>query len=140
MYNSYRKKRASADRNCQLLFIFLLFGIAVGVVFATYWFYRSVSGDKSYSIGSGNRYMNIIHEKLYGDKKEDELVSEVDFDQIVESSRQKIKSDCAAIETHFLHLDDDFQQMLPRPEVITKSSSVVSPIVLFATLDNPVLF
>ena len=140
MYNSYRKKRASADRNCRLLFIFLLFGIAVAVVFFTYWFYQSVSGDKSYSIGSGNRYMNIIHDKLYGDKKEDELVSEVDFDLVVNKSRQKIQSDCAAIETHFLQLDDDFLRMVPQPEVITKSSSILSPIVLFTTLDNPVLF
>lgn len=138
MYQSYQKKRASLDQRFQFIFVFLLFVIAVGVIFVTYTFYKNISGNKEYSIGTRNKYMNMIQNKIYGDKEEKEGVSKIDFDSIVAKSYQEIKRDTQLIISHKNQFDASFLESIAEPEAVVRDDSIQTPVFLFTTMDNPV--
>ena len=139
MYKSYQKKRASLDQRFQCIFVFLLFVIAGGVIFGTYTFYKTISGNKEYSIGNRNRYVNMIQNKLYGSKEEKEGASKTDFSSILERSREKIQRDTQAIVAHKNQFDASFLESIAEPEAIERDNSINTPIFLFTALENPVL-
>ena len=139
MYNSYQKKRASLDQRFQIVFVFLLFVIALGVIFGTYTFYKKNSGNEEYSIGNRNRYVNMIQNKIYGNKEEKEGITKIDFDSILEKSNRKIQRDTQTIIAHKNQFDASFLESIAEPETIERDDSIKTPIFLFTTMENPVL-
>ena len=139
MYKSYQKKQANLDQRFQIIFVFLLFVIALGVIFGTYTFYKNTSGNKEYSIGNRNRYVNMIQNKIYGSKEEKEGFIKTDFDSILEKSHREIQRDTQTIIAHKNQFDASFLESIAEPETIERVDSIKTPIFLFTTMENPVL-
>ena len=75
MYSSYKKKRAVSQQQVRAVFFVVFAIIAVSVFFFSYRFYQHASGSSVYSIGKGNKYVNMISNSLYGpeiEEKEEE--------------------------------------------------------------------
>ena len=68
MLDDYKKKKNTRDKYINSVFICILLLIMLGVGFVAYSFYQSISGNKQYNIGSGNRYMNILQNTIHGEK------------------------------------------------------------------------
>lgn len=145
MFNNYKKKKESTEKTVNTVLIVILLVIVCGVGFMTYRFFQGVADNDAYSIGSGNRFMNLIQSRIYGEKVEEEEKESINLKEIKHNNKELIASSMKAIYTQEKEDDLAFLNHFPLPDAIEMNinSYVIEPnsipCVIFTALSNPVL-
>ena len=144
MFKTYKKKKESNEKKVNTLLIVVLLLIVCGVVFLTYHFFQRISNNDAYSIGSGNRYMNMIQNRIHGEKDEDEEVISINLDAIKKHNQELIHSSLKEIRIQEEGDELAFAKRytVNNEEELNSDSYVVEPNeipgVLFTALSTPV--
>lgn len=144
MLDDYKKKKTTREKHINTIFVCILLLIMLGVGFAAYSFYQRISDNKQYTIGSGNRYVNIIQNTLYGEKVDGEEDTPTNLERIQDKNEDIIKSSIESLKTQRISEEDSF---LNRFQIVTgmelkADSNVIDPesipCFVFTAFSNPV--
>ena len=144
MLDDYKKKKNTRDKYINSVFICILLLIMLGVGFVAYSFYQSISGNKQYNIGSGNRYMNILQNTIHGEKVDEEEDNSLNLMKIQEQNKQIIQSSIESLSKQRISEEDSFLKRFPvstEMEFNTYSDVIepeLIPCVVFTAFSNPV--
>ena len=144
MLDDYKKKKKTRDKYNNSVFICILLLIMLGVGFVAYSFYQSISGNKQYNIGSGNRYMNILQNTIHGEKVDEEEDNSLNLMKIQEQNKQIIQSSIESLSRQRISEEDSFLkrfQVSTEIELNTDSNVIepeLIPCVIFTAFSNPV--
>lgn len=144
MLKNYKKKKEEKERTINLILIIVLVFITIGVGFGAYRFYFRIIGNSNYSIGSGNRYVNMIQNTIHREKVEEEEDTDLDLDSIHRQNENLIRSSIQSIVMQEDAEEMAFSKRFPvsNEEELDSNSFVIEPdtipCVIFSALSNPV--
>lgn len=146
MLKNYRKKKEEKERTINLILIIVLVLITIGVGFGAYRFYYRIIGNSNYSIGSGNRYVNMIQNTIHREKVEEEEDIVLDFDSLHRQNEDLIQSSIQSMVIQEDAIEMAFSKRFPvsDEEELNGNSFVIEPdkipCIVFSALSNPVFF
>lgn len=140
MYSSYKKKRAVSQQQARAVFFIVFAIIAASVFFFSYRFYQHASGSSVYSIGKGNKYVNMISNSLYGPEIEEKEEEALDYDEIQQRQEEVIRNALKEIRRTKEKSEWSFESpsFLQLEKVQEQNKFSKLPIVVFTSLSNPV--
>ena len=139
MYTTVRKRRQESSQHFYSCYLILILIGCAGTFFFAYRFFTRIRGDQSYSIGSGNKYVNLITNSFLGEADESSKDNLIDVESVREKNNQIINQFVLDFQSRVDRLTWEFDPKMESTtlrELIKKDLDV--PIVVFSALENPV--
>ncbi len=139
MYTTVRKRRQESSQQFYSCYLILILIGCAGAFFFAYRFFTRIRGDQSYSIGSGNKYVNLIANSFHGEADESSKDNLIDVKSVREKNNQIVNQFVSDYQSRVDSLIWEFDPKMESTtiqELIKKDLDV--PIIVFSALENPV--
>lgn len=141
MYTTVRRRRQESSQQFYSCYLVLILIGCAGTFFFAYKFFTRIRGDQSYSIGSRNKYVNLITNSFHSETEEKTEDYLTDLESVREKNEQIVSQFVTDFKSRADRLTWEFD---PKTESTTlwemKKTDSDIPIVVFSALENPVSF